>query len=120
MATYGITISKPQLLLIVFTNIEGAMQHDYSREFRPAMAAIHKLFKYDYIHSATSLEAIISKLGNVDGVRTMKDAPSSSNPRIGTANAVDDSVSRMQQLTQNCSDSEIGSSDYKSAYSATF
>ena len=82
------------------------MHHDYGHEFGPTMAAICKLFKYEYVHTMMSLKAIMSKLGNTDRVRTMKDAPSSSNLRSSTSNAVDDSVSCMQQLMHNYTDSE--------------
>ena len=33
MATYGITIPKPQIVLVIFTNIKCAMHHDYRRNF---------------------------------------------------------------------------------------
>ena len=97
MATYGITITDLQLVLGIFANIDDTMDHDYDREFRPAMAAIHKLFKYNYVHTANSLKTIMAELGSADGVRTMEDAPSLSNLRggNGTANVVDDSVSQI-------------------------
>ena len=59
------------------------------------MSAIHKLFKYDCVHTVTPLEVIFSELGNENGTRTMKDTPSQSNLCSGTANTIDDSVSRM-------------------------
>ena len=55
----------------------------------------HQLFKYDYIYIVTSLEAIMSELGSADSVRTIKDTPSPSNLHSRTANAINDSVSRM-------------------------
>ena len=91
-ATYGIAIPNAQIVLILSANNDSAVAHDYGCEFRPVMAAICKLFGHKYVHTATSLKAIIKELGSANGIRNMRQALSPSNllDSNGTANAVDD------------------------------
>jgi hypothetical protein len=42
MATYGITISIPQLTLRLLANIENATKAEYGRKFQSAMQAVCK------------------------------------------------------------------------------
>jgi hypothetical protein len=55
MAMYGITISIPQLVLMLLANIETATKSKYGHEFRSAMHAIHKKYTYNHVHDAASL-----------------------------------------------------------------
>ena len=55
MATYGIIIGIPQLVLMLLANIETATKSDYGHEFRLAMHVIRKKYTYNHMHDATSL-----------------------------------------------------------------
>ncbi len=58
MATYGITIGVPQLVLTLLANIETATKSEYGHEFHSAMHAIHKKYMYNHVHNAASLQTI--------------------------------------------------------------
>jgi hypothetical protein len=47
MATYGIVIGIPQLMLTLFANIKTAIKSDYGRKFCSAMHAICKKYTYN-------------------------------------------------------------------------
>ena len=94
ISTYGITISDAQLVLVLFATIESNIAHEYGCEFQPTMAAIHKLFEYNYIHTANSLKTITEELGSANSGCDMKAAPLPSSFRgsNGIANTVDDRI----------------------------
>jgi len=48
MATYGIIVGIPQLTLTLLATIKMATKSDYGLEFRSAMHAICKKYKYDH------------------------------------------------------------------------
>ena len=75
MATYGLTISDTELVLVVLANIDNTTAHDCGREFRLAMTAICKLFGHQYFHTAASLKTTMKELSAVDGVCDMRQAP---------------------------------------------
>ncbi len=75
MATYGIIISTPQLVLTLLANIKTATKSKYSHKFCLAMHAIHKKYPYNHVHDATSLQTILMELAGADRVRVLKDAP---------------------------------------------
>jgi hypothetical protein len=113
MATYGITISIPQLTLTLIANIEHATKAKYGREFLLAMQAIRKKYTYNHVHDATLLQDIMKDLAGADGVRELKDAPA---PGTGTAHSVAKSVSYLQAMM----DADNTDTDYsESAYGAT-
>ena len=122
LGNYGIMINEPMLVLIVFMNIEEAIQHPWGRDFRARMEAIRELYKHDYVHTATSLAAIMLELGKADSMRDMKVAPAPNNLRSGSANSVAASISRVQDMMEGLSSaSEYGASNSgdESAYSAS-
>ena len=121
MATYGIAISDVQLMLVVFTNINSSMAHEYGCGFRPAMAAIRKLFRYKHVHTMNSLKTFTKELGSADGVCDMKSATSPSNLHGSNsiANAVDDRITRTQEMMQSYANSEYSNSEYESIYGNT-
>jgi hypothetical protein len=80
VATYGITIGVPQLLLTLLANIESATKSEYGHKFCWAMHAIYK-YSYNHIHDTASLLTILMELAGADGVRVVKDAPA---PGAGT------------------------------------
>ncbi len=51
MATYGIVIGIPQLMLTLFANIKTATKSDYGHEFCSAMHAICKKYTYNQVHN---------------------------------------------------------------------
>ncbi len=55
MATYGIVISVPQLVLMLLANIEMVTKSEYGNEFCSAMHAIHKRYTYNHVHNVASL-----------------------------------------------------------------
>ena len=75
MATYGIVIGIPQLMLTLLANIKTATKSSYGRECFLTMHAIHKKYMYDQVHDATSLQTILTELVGANGVRALKDAP---------------------------------------------
>ncbi len=95
MATYGITIGIPQLMLTPLANIETATKSEYGHEFCLDMHAIRKKYTYNHVHDATSLQTILTELAGANGVRVLKDAPA---PSTGTAHSVADSVSFLQSM----------------------
>ncbi len=74
MATSGIVISIPQLVLTLLANIETATKSDYGHEFCSAMHAIRKRYAYNHVHNAASLQNILMELARANGVRVLKDA----------------------------------------------
>ncbi len=95
MATYGIVIGIPQLMLTLLANIETATKSDYGCEFCSAMHAIHKKYAYNHVHDATSLQTILTELTGADGVRTLKDAPA---PNATTGRSVANSISFLNTM----------------------
>ena len=98
--SYGIKIDTAILVLTIFANIERAVPHEYGREFRPAMQAIRKKYNYDYQHDDASLTDILQELAAADSVRILKEAPE---PEIGSAHAVDEQMTLLQQMMQQAS-----------------
>ncbi len=109
MATYGIVIGIPQLMLTLLANIETPTKSDYGCEFCSAMHAIHKKYTYNHVHNATLLQFILKELVVADDVRVIKDAPA---PGTGTAHLVAESVSYLQAMM----DEDTGSAHTESAY----
>jgi hypothetical protein len=75
MATYGIIIGIPQLMLTLLANIETANQSDYGCKFCSAMQAIRKKHTCNHMHDAALLQIILKELVGADDVRVLKDAP---------------------------------------------
>ncbi len=109
MATYGIVIGIPQLMLTLLANIETATKSNYGCEFCSAMHAIHKKYTYNHLHDATLLQFILKELAGADGVRVLKDAPA---PGTGAVHLVAESVSYLQAMMGE----NIDSVHTKSAY----
>ncbi len=95
IATHGIVIGIPQLMLTLLANIETATKSDYGCKFHSAMHAIRKRYTYNHMHNATLLQFILKELAGADGVRVLKDAPT---PGTGTAHLVAESVSYLQAM----------------------
>ena len=113
MATYGITIGIPQLVLMLLANIKTATKSEYGHEFRSAMHTICKKYKYNYVHDAASLQTILTELAGADGVRVLKDAPA---PSAGMAHSIANSVSFLHSMMDG---GDTNSEYTKSAYGAT-
>jgi hypothetical protein len=110
MATYGIVIDIPQLMLTLLANIKTATKSNYGREFHSAMHAICKKYMYNHVHDATSLQTILTELAGAGGERALKDAPV---PNAGTAHSVANSVSFLNSMMMNGNtDSEYTESAY--------
>jgi hypothetical protein len=109
MATYGIIIGIPQLALTLLADIETATKFDYGRKFCSAMHAIRKKYTYNHVHNATLLQFILKELAGADGVRVLKDAPT---PGMGTAHLVAESVSYLQAMMGEDTDSTYTESAY--------
>ena len=118
LGAYGIGITDAQATLIVLSNIDAAMQHDWGRAFVTPMAAIRKLFPYDHIHDAKSLKVIMKELSGADGQRVLKEAPSPTTiSNKGSANAVDSAFKRMERQLKEAYASD-NYSEYESDYTA--
>jgi hypothetical protein len=102
MATYGIIIGIPQLMLILLANIETATKSDYGHEFCSAVHAIRKKYTYNHVHDATLLQFILKELAGADSIRILKDAPA---PSTGTMHLVAKSVSYLQAMMGEDTDS---------------
>jgi hypothetical protein len=102
MATYGIVIGIPQLVLMLLANIETATKSNYGREFCSAMHAICKKYMYNHVHDTTLLQFILKELAGTDGIRVLKDAPT---PGTGTAHLVAKSVSYLPAMMGEDTDS---------------
>jgi hypothetical protein len=85
MATYGIVIGIPQLMLMLLANIKTATKSNYGCEFCLAMHAILKIYMYNHMHDATLLQIILKELAGANSVRVLKDPPA---PGTGTAHLV--------------------------------
>jgi hypothetical protein len=72
MATYGIVIGIPQLMLTLLANIKTATKSNYGHEFCSAMHAIRKKYMYNHVHNATLLQFILKELAGASGVRVIK------------------------------------------------
>lgn len=108
---YGIDISVPLIVLIIFRNIEQGQQHEWGREYRPAMQSIRADFPYSHKHDETSLNKILQHLAAADSVRPLKEAPEpESEP--ASANSVSEDITLLQQLMQSAKNYE------KTAYAA--
>ncbi len=113
IATYGIVIGIPQLMLTLLANIETATKSDYGCKFHSAMHAIRKRYTYNHVHNATLLQFILKELAGAAGVRVLKDAPT---PGTGTAHLVAESVSYLQAMMGE----DTNSLYTKSAYGVSF
>ena len=71
MAMYGIIIVIPQLMLTLLANIETATKSDYGHEFGSAMHTIRRIYAYNHVYDATSLQTILTELVGADGVRAL-------------------------------------------------
>ncbi len=60
MATYGIVIGIPQLMLTLLANIEMATKSNYGHEFCSAMHTIHKKYTYNHVNDTTLLHVGMS------------------------------------------------------------
>jgi hypothetical protein len=109
MATYGIVIGIPQLMLTLLANIKTATKSDYGCKFCSAMHAIRKEYTYNHVHNATLLQTILIELAGANGVRALKDAPA---PNAGTAHSVADSVSFLNTMMNGDTNSEYTESAY--------
>jgi hypothetical protein len=67
MATYGIVIGIPQLMLTLLANIETATKSNYGCKFCSAMQAICKKYTYNHVHNMTLLQIILKELAGADG-----------------------------------------------------
>ncbi len=104
MATYGIIVGIPQLMLTLLANIETAAKSNYGLEFHVAMHTICKKYTYKHMHDATSLRVILMELVGENGVRVLKDAPT---PSTGAVHSIADSVSYLHAMMDG---------DFNSAY----
>jgi hypothetical protein len=95
MATYGIVIGIPQLMLTLLANIETATKSNYGGEFCSAMHAKWKKYTYNHVHNTTLLQFILKELAGASRVGVPKDAPA---PGTGTAHLVAESVSYLQAM----------------------
>jgi hypothetical protein len=109
MATYGIIVGIPQLTLTLLANIETATKSEFGREFRSSMQAIRKMYTYNHVHDAASLQVILKELSGADGVRELKDAPA---PSAGAAHSVTEAVTYLQAMMDGDTDSEYTESAY--------
>jgi hypothetical protein len=109
MATYGIVIGIPQLMLMLLANIKTATESNYGNKFCLAMHAIHKKYTYNHMHDATLLQFILKELAVVNGVRVLKDAPA---PGTGTVHLVAESVSYLQAMMSEDTNSAYTESAY--------
>ncbi len=110
MATYGIVIGIPQLMLTLLANIEMATKSDNGREFCSAMHAIHKKYTYNHVHDAASLQTILMELVGAVRVRALRDAPA---PSAGTAHSGANLVLFLNSIMLNSNtDSEYTESAY--------
>jgi hypothetical protein len=66
MATYGIVIGIPQLMLMLLANIKTATKSNYRCEFCSAMHAIRKNYTYNQVHDASLLQIILKELAGTD------------------------------------------------------
>jgi hypothetical protein len=113
MATYGIVIGVPQLVLTLLANIETTTKANYGNKFCLATHAICKKYLYNHMYDATSLQTILTELVGANRARVLKDAPA---PSAGTAHSVADLVSFLHSMM----DRDDSNSEYiKSAYGAT-
>jgi hypothetical protein len=109
MATYGIVIGIPQLMLMLLANIEMAAKSNYGHEFCLAMHAIHKKYTYNHVHDAALLQIILKELAGADGVQILKEAPALG---TGTAHLVAKSVSYLQVMMNGDTNSAFTESAY--------
>jgi hypothetical protein len=95
MATYGIVIGIPQLMLTLLANIKTVTKSDYGCELCSAMHAIRRKYTYNHVHDATSLQTTLRELAEADGVRALKDAPA---PNAMTGHSVVNSISFLNTM----------------------
>jgi hypothetical protein len=73
------------------------------------MHAIRKKYMYNHMHDATLLHIILKELASADIVRVLKDAPA---PGTGTTHLVAESVSYLQEMMGEDTDSTYTKSAY--------
>jgi hypothetical protein len=94
MATYGIVIGIPQLMVTLLANNEMVTKSNYGHEFSLAMHAIRKKYTYTHVHDAALLQIILKELAGTDGMGVLKDAPALG---AGTAHLVAKLVSYLEE-----------------------
>jgi hypothetical protein len=109
MATNGIIIGIPQLMLTLLANIKTATKSDYGHEFCWAMHAICKKYTYNHVHNTTLHHFILKELAGADGIRVLKDTPA---PGTGTVHLVTKSVSYLQMMMGEDTNSAYTESAY--------
>jgi hypothetical protein len=108
MATYGIIVDIPQLMLTLLANIKTAAKSNYGLKFHTAIHAICKKYTYNHMHNVTSLQLILTELAGADRVWVLKDAPA---PSVGAVHSIADSISYLHVIM----DSDIDSAYTESA-----
>ena len=108
--SYGIKIDPAIQVLTIFANMDKAVQHEWGREFRPALQTLRTKYPYNYKHTDASMATILNELATADSVRDLKEAPE---PETGAAMAVEEQLQLLQQMMQE------GDNDYEeSAFAA--
>ncbi len=113
MATYGIVIGIPQLMLTLMANIKTTTKSIYGHELCLAMHAICKKYTYNQVHDVTLLQIILEELAGANGIRVLKDAPALG---TGTMYLVTELVSYLQAMMGE----DTNSVYTKSAYGVSF
>ncbi len=109
MATYNIVVGIPQLTLMLLAIIKTATKSNYGREFCSAMQAIRKKYTYNHVQDTTLLQVILKELVGTNGIRVLSDPPA---PGIGTMHLVAESVSYLQAMMGEDTDSVYTKSEY--------
>ena len=106
MATYGITIGEPIVVMIILAEVEEAAK--WCPELRIALTAIRARYTYSHTHDATSLTYILEKLAIADESRDRRIAPAPAAAAAGEANAAE---GQLAALTNMIADYEIEGED---------
>jgi hypothetical protein len=117
MATCGIIIGIPQLMLTLLANIQRATKSNYGREFCLTMHAIRKKYTYNHVHDAILLQIILKELAGANGIRVLKDALA---PGKGTTHLVTKLVSYLQAMMGQDTNSVYTKSAYGVSSNSNF
>jgi hypothetical protein len=90
MHSYGITVDKTQLALVILANVELTSCEDWEHEFCPALQTIHHAYAYNYAHDSTSISTILRKLAGADAMHKLNEAPPPHSQ--GSSSAITDQV----------------------------
>lgn len=99
-AGYGVTMQNDLKAMVILANVEWGSHQSWGNEISVALRAIKEKFKYNHVHDADSITAIMKLLAKADEARDKRLAKAPGE----VADLVTDGMERLQQLVMQPSE----------------